>query len=44
LFAINAETRELMFNDPLGQQMMVVAIVLQVIGTLIMRKIINVEY
>ncbi len=44
LFTINTETRELMFYDPLGQQMMVVAIVLQIIGTLIMRKIINVEY
>ena len=44
LFVINAETRELMFNDPLGQRMLVTAIVLQIIGTLIMRKIINVEY
>jgi tight adherence protein B len=44
LFAINAETRELMFNDPLGQRMLVGAIVLQIIGTLIMRKIVNVEY
>jgi tight adherence protein B len=44
LFIINADTRELMFHDPLGQQMMMVAITLQVIGTLIMRKIINVEY
>jgi tight adherence protein B len=44
LFAINTETRELMFYDPLGQRMLVGAIVLQIIGTLIMRKIINVEY
>jgi tight adherence protein B len=44
LFSINPETRQLMFNDPLGQQMMVAALVLQVTGTLIMRKIINVEY
>ena len=44
LFAINAETRELMFYTPLGQQMIIAAVVLQVIGTLIMRKIINVEY
>ena len=44
LFLINAETRELMFYDPLGQQMLMVAATLQVIGTLIMRKIINVEY
>jgi tight adherence protein B len=44
LFTINEETRTLMFNDPLGQQMMMAAATLQVIGTLIMRKIINIEY
>jgi tight adherence protein B len=44
LFTINSETRQLMFYDPIGQQMMVAAIVLQIVGTLIMRKIINVEY
>jgi tight adherence protein B len=44
LFTINPETRQLMFYDPLGQRMLVGAAVLQVIGTLIMRKIINVEY
>jgi tight adherence protein B len=44
LFSINSEQRTLMFNDPLGQQMMVGALTLQVIGTLIMRKIINIEY
>jgi tight adherence protein B len=44
LFGINAEQRTLMFNDPLGQQLMAVALGLQVMGTLIMRKIINVEY
>jgi tight adherence protein B len=31
-------------GDPLGQQMIMAAIVLQVVGTLIMRKIINIEY
>jgi tight adherence protein B len=44
IFAINEETRRLMFNDPLGQQLMITAVVLQIIGTLIMRKIINVPY
>jgi tight adherence protein B len=44
LFTINAETRQLMFNDPMGQQMMMGAAGLQIVGTLIMRKIINVEY
>jgi Flp pilus assembly protein TadB len=33
-----------MFKDPLGQQLMIVAAVLQVVGTLIMRKIINIPY
>jgi tight adherence protein B len=44
LFSINSDARTLMFTDPLGQQMMMGAVVLQIIGTLIMRKIINVEY
>lgn len=44
LFAINEETRRLMFRDPLGQQMLMVAATLQVVGTLIMRKIIDIEY
>lgn len=44
MFAINKETRELMFGDPMGQRMMMGAATLQVVGTLIMRKIINVEY
>ena len=44
IFSVNPETRRLMFNDPLGQQLMIAAVTLQVIGTLIMRKIINVPY
>jgi tight adherence protein B len=44
LFSIAPETRELMFYDPLGQRMIIGAAVLQVIGALIIRKIINVEY
>ena len=31
-------------GDPLGRQMILAAIVLQVVGTLIMRRIINIEY
>jgi tight adherence protein B len=42
--ALNAEYRTLMFGDPLGIQMLVAAAVMQAIGTLIIRKIINVEY
>jgi tight adherence protein B len=44
LFTINPETRQLMFYDPMGQQMMIGAVILQIIGTLVIRKIINVEY
>jgi tight adherence protein B len=44
MFAINEEHRNLMLYHPLGQQMLMGAVVLQVIGALIMRKIINVEY
>ena len=41
---VNPEHRNTMFGHPLGIQMLVGAGVLQVIGTLIIRKIINVEY
>ena len=44
LMIINPQQRELMFGDPLGQQMMIGALVLQVIGTLVIRRIVNVEY
>jgi tight adherence protein B len=44
LMTANPEHRRTMFSDPLGIQMIVGAIVLQIIGTLIIRKIINVEY
>jgi tight adherence protein B len=41
---INPNHLGTLIGDPLGQQMIVAAIVLQVIGTLIIRKIVNVEY
>ena len=44
LMSVNPEHRRTMFGDPLGIQMLVAAAVLQVIGTLIIRKIVNVEY
>jgi tight adherence protein B len=44
LMTANPEHRRTMFGDPLGIQMIVGAIVLQIIGTLIIKKIINVEY
>lgn len=42
--ATNPEHRELMFGEKLGIQMMVGAAILQGIGTLIIRKIINIPY
>ena len=44
LTAINQEHRELMFGETLGIQMMIGAAVLQTIGALIIRKIINIPY
>jgi len=44
LMIINPEQRELMFGDPLGQQMLIGAVVLQIIGTLVIRRIVDVEY
>jgi tight adherence protein B len=44
LMTISEEHRRTMFGEPLGIQMMIGAAVLQVIGTLIINKIVNVEY
>jgi tight adherence protein B len=44
LMTINEDHRNTMFGDPLGHQMMFAGVALQVIGTLIIRKIVNVEY
>jgi tight adherence protein B len=41
---MDADYRAVMFGTVLGVQMLVGALVLQVVGTLIIRKIINVEY
>lgn len=44
LMTINEEHRTTMLGDPLGHQMLFAGAALQVIGTLIIRKIVNVEY
>jgi tight adherence protein B len=44
LMAINADHRNTMFGDPLGIKMMIAAVVLQLIGTWIISKIVNIEY
>jgi len=38
------EHMQTLINDPLGRQMIVVALLLQVTGTLIIRKLVNIEY
>ena len=43
-FVIAPQNAALLFNDPLGVQMLIGAAVLQGIGMLIIRKIVNVEY
>jgi tight adherence protein B len=44
LFMINPDHMMILVRDPLGVQMIVVAIVLQVMGTFIIRKLVNIEY
>jgi Flp pilus assembly protein TadB len=34
----------MLVNDPIGIQMIVVALVLQIIGTLIIRKLVDIPY
>ena len=41
---INPEHLGTLTGDPVGRQMIVVALCLQVIGTLVIRKIVDVEY
>jgi tight adherence protein B len=41
---INPDHLGTLTGDPVGRQMIVVAVSLQIIGTLIIRKIVNVEY
>ena len=44
LTLLSPEHMGLLWTDPIGIKMMVVAIVLQVVGTLLIRKLVNVEY
>ena len=41
---VSSKHMQTLYNDPLGRQMIVVAIGLQIMGTLIIRKIVNIEY
>lgn len=44
LFVISPEYMNLLFADPLGLQMLVAGVFLQVTGTLVIRKLVNVPY
>jgi len=44
LFLINPAQMMILVRDPLVVQMIIVAVVLQVIGTLVIRKLVNIEY
>ena len=44
LFQLSPESTGLLLTDPLGVRMLIGAAVLQVVGALIIRKIVNVEY
>jgi tight adherence protein B len=44
LMVISPEHRQLMLHHPVGQQMVMIALGMQVVGTLAIRKIVNIEY
>ena len=41
---INPRHLGTLIGDPLGQQMLITAVVLQVLGTLAIRKLVQIEY
>jgi tight adherence protein B len=41
---VSPKHMQTLFTDPLGQNLMIIAVVLQLIGTVIIRKIVNIEY
>lgn len=43
-FIVSPRHMQTLINDPLGVQMLVAAVILQLAGTLIIRKIVNIEY
>lgn len=40
----NPEAMKMLINDPLGTRMIAIAVVLQIIGTLIVRKLVDIQY
>ncbi len=43
VYQLNPEYLMVLFNDPMGKQMLAIAIVMQVVGALIIRKIVNIQ-
>ena len=43
-FITTPQHMQVLINDPLGVRMLVVAVVMQVLGTFIIRKIVTIEY
>ena len=43
-FLVAPKHMPILFNDPLGVNMLIAAVVLQLVGTLLIRKIVNIEY
>jgi len=43
IYRLNAEYLQILFTDPLGKQMLAFAVILQLIGAIVIRKIINIK-
>jgi tight adherence protein B len=44
LFVIAPEHMQLLVSDPIGVDMVIAAVVMQIVGVLIIRRIVDVEY
>jgi Flp pilus assembly protein TadB len=44
MFAVAPGHLRILTNDPLGVQMIIAGLTLQVIGTLVIRKLVNIRY
>jgi len=43
-FTIIPDTMRLLIDDPLGVKMVIAAVVMQLAGALVIRKLVNIEY
>jgi tight adherence protein B len=44
MFAVNRDHMAVLVNDPLGPTVLIIAVLLQLTGTLIIKKLVNIEY